>query len=282
MADAQSTPPAKWGDLGVRTISALVLIPLVLAGVWAGGIWFQAFAALLAVLMAYEWCKLSHRHGSAQFALHAAAALAGALIPVHSGPGAALIVIAILWLASAIATRLQGSEATAWSYLGVPYVGLPAMALVLLRSDPVNGLSSIVWVMVTVWSADTLAYFAGRIIGGPKLAPRISPKKTWAGMGGAIAGSALASVIFCAIAGYGGTVVLAAIAGLLAIVEQAGDLFKSAWKRFHGVKDSGDLIPGHGGVIDRVDGLVAVATAAAVIGWMRGGMDATATGLLVW
>jgi phosphatidate cytidylyltransferase len=156
------------------------------------------------------------------------------------------------------------------------------MALVLLRSDPANGLSAIVWVMVTVWSADTLAYFAGRIIGGPKLAPRISPKKTWAGLGGAIAGSALASLIFCAFAGYSGMLALAVIAGLLAVVEQAGDLFKSAWKRFHGVKDSGDLIPGHGGVIDRVDGLVAVATAAAIIGWLRGGIEATATGLLVW
>lgn len=282
MADASSTPPAKWGDLGVRAISALVLVPLVLAGVWAGGIWFEEFVALLAVLMAYEWCKLTHRQGSTQFAIHAAAALAGALIPIHSGPGGALIVIAVLWLSSAIETRRQGSVATAWPYLGVPYVGLPAMALVLLRSDPVNGLSAIVWVMVTVWSADTLAYFAGRIIGGPKLAPRISPKKTWAGMGGAIAGSALASVIFCAIAGYSGILVLAVIAGVLATVEQAGDLFKSAWKRFHGVKDSGDLIPGHGGVIDRVDGLVAVATAAAFIGWIRGGIDATATGLLVW
>ena len=282
MADAQSTPPAKWGDLGVRAVSAVVLIPLVLAGVWAGGIWFQVFAALLAVLMAYEWCKLCHRHGSTQFALHAAAALAGALISIQSGPGGALIVIVILWVASAADTQLQGSGATTWSYFGVPYVGLPAMALVLLRNDPVNGLSSIVWVMVTVWSADTLAYFAGRIIGGPKLAPSISPKKTWAGLGGAVAGSALASVVFCVIAGYGSMLMLAVIAGLLAIVEQAGDLFKSAWKRFHGVKDSGDLIPGHGGVIDRVDGLVAVATAAAMIGWARGGMDATATGLLVW
>lgn len=282
MADANSPSPAKWGDLGGRAVSALVLIPLVLASVWAGGIWFEDFVALLAVLMAYEWCRLTHRVGTLQFAIHAAAGLAGALIPIHSGPGGAMVAIAVLWLLSLLANRLQEPPPSNWSYFGVPYVGLPAMALVLLRADPANGLWAIVWVMVTVWSADTLAYFAGRILGGPKLAPRISPKKTWAGLGGAIAGSALASLIFCAAAGYGGMAALAVIAGLLAIVEQAGDLFKSAWKRFHGVKDSGDLIPGHGGVIDRVDGLVAVATAAAIIGWLRGGIDATATGLLVW
>jgi phosphatidate cytidylyltransferase len=136
--------------------------------------------------------------------------------------------------------------------------------------------------MVTVWSADSLAYFAGRIIGGPKLAPVISPKKTWAGLGGAVAGSALASLAFALIAGLPGLFLLAFLAGLLAIVEQAGDLFKSAMKRHYGVKDSGRLIPGHGGVIDRVDGLVAVAMAAALIGLSRGGMEATGAGLLVW
>jgi phosphatidate cytidylyltransferase len=193
-----------------------------------------------------------------------------------------LIAIAVLWILSAIAARLQNPVNTSWSYLGIPYVGLPAVALALLRNDPSHGLSAIVWVMVAVWSADTLAYFAGRIIGGPKLAPAISPKKTWAGLGGAVAGSAIASALFCWYAGYGGVAALAAIAGALAIVEQGGDLFKSAWKRHYGVKDSGDLIPGHGGVIDRVDGLVAVAMAAALIGYLRSGTEATATGLLVW
>lgn len=279
------TPPqssARWGDLGLRAASAVVLIPAVLADVWVGGIWFQVFVALLCLLMAHEWVALTHRQNALQFALHAASAMAGALIAIHAGPGSALIAIAVLWACAAAATRLQTPGANAWCYLGVPYVGLPAVALVLLRNDPAHGLWAIVWVMVTVWSADTLAYFAGRIIGGPKLAPAISPKKTWAGLGGAIAGSAIASLIFCWLAGYGAMAALALVAGLFAIIEQAGDLFKSAWKRFHGVKDSGDLIPGHGGVIDRVDGLVAVAMAAALIGYLRGGMEATATGLLVW
>ncbi len=280
-----SNPPktsAKWGDLGLRAASAVVLIPAVLADVYMGGIWFEVFVALLAVLMAHEWTLLTHRNNSLQFALHCAAALAGALLTTHAGTGSALIAIGILWACSALAARWQNPVNIGWSYLGVPYVGLPAVALAMLRDDPAHGLSAIVWLLITVWSADTLAYFAGRIIGGPKLAPAISPKKTWAGLGGAIAGSAIASALFCWTAGYGGIAALAAIAGLLAIVEQGGDLFKSAWKRFHGVKDSGDLIPGHGGVIDRVDGLIAVAMAAALIGYLRGGPEATATGLLVW
>jgi len=124
--------------------------------------------------------------------------------------------------------------------------------------------------MVSVWVADSLAYFAGRIIGGPKLAPRVSPKKTWAGLGGAMVGSALAAAAVGLWLGLPGVAVLALLAAVLAIVEQAGDLFKSAMKRHYGVKDSGRLIPGHGGVIDRVDGLVAVA------------MEHAGAGVLLW
>ena len=136
--------------------------------------------------------------------------------------------------------------------------------------------------MLMVWAADTLAYFSGRIIGGPKLAPRISPKKTWAGLGGAMAGSALAALAVGLVLGVPGLWMLLVVAAVLAVVEQGGDLFKSAMKRHYGVKDSGRLIPGHGGVIDRVDGLVAVATAAALIGTLRDGLAHAGAGILVW
>jgi len=282
MADRQAAAPAKWGDLGVRFLSAVVLIPAVLVDVWAGGIWFEVFVALLAVLMAYEWTVLTHRQSSLQFALHAAAAMSGALLPREAGMDGALIAIMVLWALSAIAARIDNPQHPVWAYIGVPYVGLPAIAMVLLRNDPDHGTAAIIWVMVTVWAADTLAYFSGRIIGGPKLAPEISPKKTWAGLGGAIAGSAAASAVFAWYAGYPAMLVLTLIAGAFAVVEQAGDLFKSAWKRHYGVKDSGRLIPGHGGVIDRVDGLVAVAVAAALVGYLHSGIVATARGLLSW
>jgi phosphatidate cytidylyltransferase len=275
-------PAAKWADLRVRTLSAALLIPVVLVDVWAGGIWFNLVVALIAVLIAHEWTVLAHGRGSAQFALHAAAALCGALLPLEVGLWGAAIAVCVLWIASALLASWQADARRAWTYLGVPYAGFPAMALVLLRADPQYGSLAILWILAIVWAADTLAYFAGRTIGGPKLAPIISPKKTWAGLGGAIVGSAAAAALFAAIAGLPAIAVLTFLAGGLAVVEQAGDLFKSALKRHYGVKDSGNLIPGHGGVIDRVDGLVAVAVAAAAIGFMRGGLESTGRGLLSW
>lgn len=282
MAEPPRATPTKWADLGVRTLSAAVLIPAVLVDVWVGGVWFELAIAVVAVLMADEWTTIVHGRHPLQFALHAAAAVGGAVLTLAAGLGPAAAEIAVLWaISAALATRLS-PPVSLWHYLGVPYVGASAAALVLLRSDAVLGASVIVWVLVTVWSADTLAYFAGRIIGGPRLAPVLSPKKTWAGLGGAVVGSGLASAIFAAAMGFDHWVGLALFGAGLAIVEQAGDLFKSAMKRHFGVKDSGRLIPGHGGVIDRVDGLVAVSMAAAVIGLIRGGAAATGSGILVW
>lgn len=282
MTPSPAPAAPRWADLGLRALSAAVLIPAVLLDVWLGGAWFELFVALLCVLMAQEWVTLTHRDDPLQFALHAGAALAGAILPLQAGAGTAIIAVLVLAALSVTLSHFTRPESPKWAYLGVAYVGLPAIALVLLRGDPGYGLLAIVWVLVTVWAADTLAYFAGRIIGGPKLAPRLSPKKTWAGLGGAMAGSAIAAIAVAVIARLEGVVPLAFIAALLAIVEQAGDLFKSAWKRHFGVKDSGHLIPGHGGVIDRVDGLVAVATAAFILGLIRGGLHAPGAGLLGW
>jgi phosphatidate cytidylyltransferase len=275
-------PAAKWADLGVRTLSTAVLIPAVLLDVWAGGIWFILLVALIAVLVADEWTAMAHGRSSAQLALHAAAALCGALLPLDAGLWGAALAVCLLWIASILLAKWQSGEISAWTYVGVPYAGFPAIALVLLRADGQYGVRAILWILAIVWAADVFAYFAGRTIGGPKLAPSISPKKTWAGLGGAIVGSAAASALVAAIAGLPAIAVLAFLAGGLAVLEQAGDLFKSALKRHYGVKDSGNLIPGHGGVIDRVDGLVAVAVAAAVIGVIRGGMESTGRGLLLW
>jgi phosphatidate cytidylyltransferase len=280
MTDQASAPPSKWNDLGIRVLSAAVLIPVVIAAVWVGGVWFQVFVALLGVLMALEWVTIVHRGEPSQFALHAAAAIVGAFLPLDAGLLAAFVSIAAL---SAISIALAArSGESVWRFLGVPYVSLPAIALVLLRHDPDYGVTAILWIFVTVWLADTVAYFAGRIIGGPKLAPRISPKKTWAGLGGAMAGSGLGAAVVAAVAGLPGIVTLVVVAAMLAVVEQAGDLFKSAMKRHFGVKDSGRLIPGHGGVIDRVDGLIAVASAAALIGGLRAGATSAGAGFLLW
>lgn len=273
---AEPPPPAKWQDLGLRALSAFILIPAVIADVWAGGAWFAVCVALVGVLMAREWSDLVHGGDPAQFAIHAAAGLVGAIGP--GGPLVSLVLIAALALAG-VALRPRGG---AWSYLGVAYVGLPAMAFFLLRADAAHGAAAILFVLIAVWVADTLAFFAGRIVGGPKLWPAVSPKKTWAGLGGAVVGGALAAVAFASAAGYGGLLPLALTGAAIGLVEQGGDLLESALKRHYGVKDSGRLIPGHGGILDRVDGLVAAAMFAGIIGISRGGTEATGQGLLVW
>jgi phosphatidate cytidylyltransferase len=272
---------SKWGDLWLRGASAAILIPAVLLDVFYGGVWFTVFAALLGVLMAQEWTNIAHNQNSAQFALHAAAVICGAVLPFEVGIDGALISILIIAAIAVALAYFQNRQNPMWAYVGVPYVALPTLAFVLLRTDPVWGVWAIIWVMVIVWSADTLAYFAGRIIGGPKLAPSISPKKTWAGLGGAIVGSALASAILSAYIAPQSFWPLLLLAGLFAIVEQGGDLFESSLKRHYGLKDSGRLIPGHGGVIDRVDGLTVVAICAALVGYFRGGATIP-QGLLLW
>jgi phosphatidate cytidylyltransferase len=282
MTNTQQPPGAKWGDLGVRALSAAVLIPAVLADVWAGGIWFHLFVALIGILMAMEWVTIVHRGSPVQFALHAAGAMCGALLPLDVGLLGGFIAIALLASLSAAIAAFEDRGGPRWRYLGVVYVSIPPIALVILRDDPVHGIAAIVLVMLMVWAADSLAYFAGRIVGGPKLAPRISPNKTWAGLFGAMAGSALAAYAVALGLGLQSVAFLVLVAALLAIVEQAGDLFKSAMKRHYDVKDSGRLIPGHGGVIDRVDGLVAVATASAIIGAARAGVEHAGTGILIW
>ncbi len=276
------TKPAKWGDLGVRTASALVLIPAVIAADWLGGIWFGIFVFLLTALIGHEWTGIVHPKNPAQYALHLASAFLGTFASGFLGIEFALLAILGLAFVSGLIAYFGHAASSPWRYLGVFYAGLPALAFVLLRDDPDYGFAAVLWIFLIVWAADTLAYFAGRLLGGPRLAPRISPKKTWAGLAGAVLGSALASVAFAHAAHLNGVVILAAVAGCLAIVEQAGDLFESALKRFHGVKDSGSLIPGHGGIIDRVDGLIAVVVVATLIGLMRDQGDSAARGLLHW
>jgi phosphatidate cytidylyltransferase len=243
----------------------VILIPAVLLDVWLGDIWFHLLIALLAVMMAYEWTNIVHEGSSAQFALHAAGALCGAFLTLALDWPATLLVLAIITLFSTALTVRRNRKLTIWALVGVPYVGLPAMAFVILRGQTYAGMLTIMWLFLVVWAADICAYFAGRLIGGRKLAPRISPKKTWAGLWGAVAGGGVAGIIAGLAAGSAGLFLLAVLGAFLAVVEQLGDLFESALKRHYGVKDSGRLIPGHGGVLDRVDGLVAATLCLAAI-----------------
>lgn len=276
MADVTGSPPgANWRDLGIRTLSSAILIPAVLVDVWLGDAWFHLLIALLAVMMAHEWTNIVHERSSSQFALHAAAGLCGAFLLLSHGWQTALAVILVIWVLSLVLALAQRRRLNLWVVSGVAYIGLPAMAFLILRGENQSGMLTIMWLFAVVWAADICAYFAGRVIGGPKLAPRISPKKTWAGLWGAVAGSAVTGAAVAYFAGLADFIPLGLLGGALAIVEQLGDLFESALKRHYGVKDSGRLIPGHGGVLDRVDGLVAasliLAAVIIILGYFDGG-----------
>jgi phosphatidate cytidylyltransferase len=177
---------------------------------------------------------------------------------------------------------LAPSDRRVWTAAGIPYAGVLGMAPIVLRNDVQYGFLAIVFLFAVVWATDIVAYFVGRAIGGPKLAPRISPKKTWSGaIGGTIAAIAAALVV-ALMAGLPNLPALGLIAAAASALAQAGDLFESAIKRRFGAKDSSHLIPGHGGLMDRLDGFVAAAALAALIGLVHGGVEEPARGLLVW
>jgi phosphatidate cytidylyltransferase len=282
MTSSRSPIAGRRRELAVRAAAAAILIPVVLALAWLGGWWFAGLLAVAGGIMAREWCTIVHAGSPVQLALHLLAVVAAALMFGLYGGQVALLAIAVMWLVAALHAWRATPEPRFWAFAGVPYVALPILALVSLRADPDYGLVAVIWLLAVVWSADTAAYAAGRAIGGPKLAPAISPGKTWAGLIGAAVGAAVAGSVVGALAGLPWLVPVVAIAALLGVIEQLGDLFESLLKRRHRVKDSGALIPGHGGMLDRVDGLVAAALAAVVIGMARSGPQQTGAGLLVW
>ena len=232
--------PAKKSDLGMRTISAVVMLAVAGTALWLGGWWWTVFVLLVGFGVMREWTMLANRFAASATARY-------------------------LWLAS-----------------GAIYCGLAATMLIILR-DGAAGILPILAVLSAVIATDVGAYFAGRAIGGPKIAPAISPSKTWAGLGGGITGASLAlggvlslaaspgfaawwsggssrssDTYYLVVHNFGGIAGICAMGALVAVAAQTGDFFESWMKRRAGVKDSGSLIPGHGGLFDRVDGLLAV------------------------
>jgi phosphatidate cytidylyltransferase len=274
--------PAKFEGLLQRVRSALILLPFVIAPVVFGGWSFTLLLAIAGFLMAREWANLlaaspdnGNLLGLAVIVILAFGLWAGAA----SG-------VALVFVASLVAAAFAFAKGRRLGPLmgGLFYVALPLVVAQYLRQDPL-GEFIIGYILLSVWAVDIFAMFVGKIIGGPKLAPVISPKKTWAGLFGGMVGAALASVLsFLTVVGFGFghmhfTAILI-IAPLLAIVAQAADLFESAIKRRFDVKDSGAIIPGHGGLLDRVDGLVGVLLIAYIIVLWRGGASSDA--LWIW
>lgn len=196
------------------------------------------------------------------------------------------ILFALFWLAAALAILWEWIRMSAarplWIAGGVIYAGSFLAAMLLLRGDPSLGLTVVIWLFALIWAADIAAYFAGRALGGPKLWPAVSPNKTWSGAIGGLVGGLSAGIAVVLLAGLTLRPVHLLVMLVVVIAAQLGDLLESAIKRRFGVKDSGQLIPGHGGVMDRCDSLVTAATTALGIGLVRAGMNAPAQGLLLW
>lgn len=260
-----TAPPVDSG-LKMRVLSALVLIPIAVAAVWLGGVTFHALLAVGGLLILIEWMTLARVPQPLVIGVGALWVVLFAVLPAVVGdfdPAIGLIVVlATAGLLVAVGLVLSHA-AVRWIGYGVAYVGLPVLALVWLRGLD-DGLALVAWVFLLVWATDIGGYFAGRAIGGPKLAPRLSPNKTWAGLVGGMALAAVAGAAVAAVTDLADVAVLAAASAVLAVWEQVGDILESAVKRHFGAKDSGRLIPGHGGIMDRVDGLIFVAPAVAL------------------
>jgi phosphatidate cytidylyltransferase len=170
----------------------------------------------------------------------------------------------------------------AWMAAGLVYAGVLLLGPVLLRGDAAFGLMAMLFLFAIVWATDIAAYFAGRAIGGPKLWPAVSPKKTWSGAIGGTVGGVVAGVIVVKAAGLVVAPMLVLVALILSIASQAGDLLESSIKRHFGAKDASQLIPGHGGLMDRLDGFLTAVAAAVMVGLLRGGLEGPARGLIVW
>ncbi|MEM9634702.1 MAG: phosphatidate cytidylyltransferase [Pseudomonadota bacterium] len=268
MADTEETPK-KLSDLWLRLISAVILGPLVLLITYWGGVPYKLLILVAAILFLWEWFTIT---GTPERSLTALAGfLSLILLSVFDYLSMPLGGFAVL-IAGTIATFAFGgfSRTGRWAAEGVLYSGLALYALLSVREGS-NGLLFSFFLLIVIWATDIFAYFTGRALGGPKLWKKVSPKKTWSGAVGGLVISTLLGAIVAYSAGAQSLVSWVLLAAALSVVSQAGDLLESAIKRRFDVKDSSRLIPGHGGIMDRIDGLVAAAIFAVVIGLISGG-----------
>ncbi len=252
---------------------------LAIAAVVLGGWPFLLFWAAAAVGVFWEWSAMT---GGGVVAARAAGIAALAAAALAAGFGQFFLALAALAAGVAGMAGADGSRHRIWRAAGVAYAGIVLLAPVVLRRDHDFGLVAILFLFAVVWSTDILGFFVGRAIGGPRLAPPVSPNKTWSGACGGALGAVVAGVCVIFAAGSMAVVPAAAVALVLSVASQGGDLFESAVKRRFGVKDTSHVIPGHGGLMDRLDGFIAAGGVAAMIGVMRGGFDAPARGFLQW
>ena len=280
VSSARKTPRSNvsFSDLIPRALWGVVLTVLALGTAFSDGISFLLFWWAAAIAIHWEWQRLVGGVRQIERLIAGVAVITAANLFVATGHLSwCILTLAVGTLATA---ALGGRRSRGIVGAGVLYAGSLPIALTLLRASAPFGLEAILWLFAVVWGTDVMAYFGGRIIGGPKLWPRLSPSKTWSGFlvgvgTGALAGLAVAS----GSGAHGPLVALGIAAGAIA---QGGDLFESSLKRRFGVKDTSHIIPGHGGVMDRLDGFLAAAVFAACFGVIRFGIHSPAAGLLQW
>jgi phosphatidate cytidylyltransferase len=280
VTEGQAAPAADQGsrNLILRVITALVLAPVAIAIAWLGGWLWTTLVTLVAIGLYVEWLLIVGMARKTRVVTSGAVALGISGLCLAAGRIDASALALALGLA---AVALLSPQRRSWIATGFCYAAAAQIASVLVRLDQTNGFGALILVLLVVWVTDIGGYFAGRGIGGPKLWPRVSPKKTWAGAVGGFVASLVVAAGFAAF-GLGKAGPLLLLGAVLSIASQLGDLFESAVKRRFGVKDSSHIIPGHGGLMDRLDGFVAAVVVAAIFGFLRGGVDGVGRGLMVW
>jgi phosphatidate cytidylyltransferase len=277
---ATGSAPQRFGpDLWPRVAAAVAMGSVAVAATWIGGFLFAAFWWLASIVVLWEWQRLvgGERLIVARVVAGAVALALAALSALHDSIAG---VVAALILGAAAVGWIAGGRQGIWAAAGVLYAGALVASVGLLRVSPSFGMAAILWLFAVVWGADIAAYFAGRLIGGPRLWPRVSPGKTWAG---AIVGAFAGAVLGLMLAAWTNRLAALFWLGLAtAIVSELGDLFESALKRRFGVKDSSGLIPGHGGLMDRLDAFTSASFFAAVVAILHPKGDYIASGLFQW
>jgi phosphatidate cytidylyltransferase len=273
-----STEAREGNNLLLRIIAALVMAPLAIAIAYVGGWLWTGLVTVASIGLYIEWLTIIDARKPRLVLVGVLILLAVGWVDVGHINGIYLSALVVLGV---FVVGLLSSDRRLWTAVGMGYALAASVGSSAVRLDPLWGIAALMLVLLVVWATDIGGYFAGRLIGGPKLWPQVSPKKTWAGAIGGFAASLGVAAGFAAF-GLGKILPMLLLGAVLSIASQLGDLFESAVKRRFGVKDSSHIIPGHGGLLDRLDGFVAAIVLAALFGFLRGGADGVGRGLMVW